>query len=196
MELGNEIFGHSRGEHEIDRNVYGPLFSILRDLIDHEQCDFKINELFEYREYCWCDNQDCPQCGSLEESNFYFKPTGLKIRWYKYPMRDAYSNQSLDPESFRTMVQQCVDYLIEHDVKIRKIFESPEPDSASIISQEFQRDLAKIRLNSVNPKHASKYTILFDESSHATLTSICSVTTSQLASEKRLLDTDQEDGVR
>ena len=163
MELGNEIFGHSRVEYEIDRSIYGPLFRILRDLLEHEHCDFKINELFEYRDYCWCDKDDCPQCGSLEQPNFHFKPTGLKIRWYKYPMRDAYSNMVLEPASFEAMVQECVDYLVKHDPKITALFTAP----TEVSDESYKRIWDKIRLNSTYKATALPHTPLFLQAAHS-----------------------------
>ena len=39
--------------------------------------------------------------------NFEHKPTGLKIAWYKYPMRDAYSNQNVDIDEFKRILDDC-----------------------------------------------------------------------------------------
>lgn len=42
------------------------------------------------------------------ETNFYYKPTGLKIEWYKYPLRSAYSNQVLDRNILEAVLKDCV----------------------------------------------------------------------------------------
>lgn len=41
------------------------------------------------------------------ETNFYYKPTGLKIVWYKYPLRSAVSNQELDEKTLRAIMYHC-----------------------------------------------------------------------------------------
>ena len=48
-----------------------------------------------------------PKC-DLKRPNFLFKPTGLRIEWYKYPLRDAYSNQEITVENFRGIIAQCI----------------------------------------------------------------------------------------
>ena len=96
MELGNMLFGNSRGEYQVEpREDYQDVFCDFLKAID---CDFEgwnhrisgnktETSKFIVRPYYWGENE--------EESalpNFVYKPTGLEIRWYKYPMRDAYSN--------------------------------------------------------------------------------------------------------
>ena len=39
--------------------------------------------------------------------NFVYKPTGLEISWYKYPMRDAYSNQDVSVVEFAKILEDC-----------------------------------------------------------------------------------------
>ena len=39
--------------------------------------------------------------------NFEFKPTGLQIKWYKYPMRDAYSNMDISVEEMKYILAGC-----------------------------------------------------------------------------------------
>lgn len=42
------------------------------------------------------------------ETNFYYKPTGLKIEWYKYALRSAYSNQPIEGEIIALILEDCV----------------------------------------------------------------------------------------
>ena len=42
------------------------------------------------------------------ETNFYYKPTSLKIEWYKYALRSAYSNQVLDEDVVKSILEDCV----------------------------------------------------------------------------------------
>lgn len=120
MELGNFIFGHSRGEFPIpDRMEYSgylkPLFEALNPFGNYYNygMDFE-NDVFEMHPYCWCDSEKCAQCGSTgEEANLLFKPTGFKLNWYKYAMRDAYTNQEVNPQMFQDIVAQCIESLKE-----------------------------------------------------------------------------------
>ena len=48
-----------------------------------------------------------PDCGVVKP-NFLFKPTGYELRWYKYPLRDSYSNMKLNPQEFREMIDACI----------------------------------------------------------------------------------------
>lgn len=40
----------------------------------------------------------------LERPNFWHKPTGLKLMWYKYPLRSAYSNRKVDQRELLNLV--------------------------------------------------------------------------------------------
>ena len=44
------------------------------------------NDVFEMRCYCWCGAKGCPP-------NFFYKPTGLIITWYKHAGRGITANQ-------------------------------------------------------------------------------------------------------
>jgi hypothetical protein len=44
--------------------------------------DFE-NDVFMMHEFCWCDQKDCDWC-SHNKPNFIYKPTNVKIWWYKW----------------------------------------------------------------------------------------------------------------
>jgi hypothetical protein len=44
----------------------------------------------------------------LLKPNFLFKPTGFEISWYKYPLRDSWSNHRIAFDDFRAMIDQCI----------------------------------------------------------------------------------------
>lgn len=46
---------------------------------------------------------DCYNC-SDRVVNFWYKPTNLKIYWYKYPFRSAYSNQIIDEKYLKSIL--------------------------------------------------------------------------------------------
>lgn len=51
---------------------------------------------------------DCYNC-SDRIVNFWYKPTNLKIYWYKYPMRSAYANQKINYNYLRAVLDNCKD---------------------------------------------------------------------------------------
>jgi hypothetical protein len=78
------------------------------------------NETFSTFPYYWgdctcdsCEENDyaCePSCLSMRP-NFYFKPTDLKITWYKYILRGGETNQSIDLSDFKIIIDRCIDSL-------------------------------------------------------------------------------------
>lgn len=123
MELGNLLFGHSRGPHPIDRS--SPAADLLSDMLaelgvdgygrrmDDPRLHGPVPDrvlldtdrgvdvrdpgsgrvLARIRAYWWGDPDD-PEA-SLP--NLEVPDAGLAIRWYKYWPRDAYANVPLDP---------------------------------------------------------------------------------------------------
>ena len=45
----------------------------------------------------------------LVKSNFLYKPTGFSIDWYKYPLRDSYTNQRITLEGFKIIIDKCIE---------------------------------------------------------------------------------------
>ena len=126
----------SRVLNEINIDVYGSFEGEVPDNIkdDYKETFEKggyENDTFYIRPYNWngISYEDC-SCGlddkldELElskykhgfhskdcvawETNFYYKPTDLKIEWYKYPLRSAYSNQTLKREVLEAILKDCV----------------------------------------------------------------------------------------
>ena len=117
MELGNLMFGNSRGAYHVEpRMEYQDTFyeflsnniwdgyALRTDGADNPY-HFE-NDTFIVRAYYWGDDETI-----AELPNFVYKPTGLEISWYKYPMRDAYSNQDVDIEAFKQILKACQDSL-------------------------------------------------------------------------------------
>ena len=113
MELGNMMFGNSRGAYHVEpREEYQDAFcdflyangwdghAIRGDGFD-AQYEYE-NDTFVIRAYYWGDDE-----AKAELPNFVYKPTGLEICWYKYPMRDAYSNQDVSIEDFKEILKEC-----------------------------------------------------------------------------------------
>src|SRR3989304_583 len=152
MELGNAVFGNSRGESYIDRDRFQDLFCNLMerygmcDKNEHEPTCYQI-ELGKIKEkhpekayttygfyeteavtdllkkhnlpkqgcavHCDCSYEkrwqeflesrggyhrvDC----EVIQPNFLYKPANLSIMWYKYPLRDSYSNRPFTEEELK-----------------------------------------------------------------------------------------------
>ena len=119
IELGNLLFGHSRGKFLVPRNedYQGAFLNFLErsgfdaggnidnphleDFCNDETNCFE-NDIFILRPYYWGDDEEM-----CELPNFVYKPTGFEMRWYKYPLRDTYANQDLTPIDFWFMLAEC-----------------------------------------------------------------------------------------
>ena len=69
------------------------------------------NDTFIVKPYDWSDNDD-------NAWHFYHKPSGLKVQWYKYPLRSPYSNMEITHEQWRDVLVDCYNsthHLIEYD---------------------------------------------------------------------------------
>ena len=113
MELGNIAFGHSRGLYEVKRNMgYEETLNKLFHFLKCSSYGIHFeNEIFEMHPYCWCEQDNCLQCGTGEQVNFWYKPDNLKIRWYKYSLRDSYSNKKFNLKYFNDIIEKCINSL-------------------------------------------------------------------------------------
>lgn len=110
MELGNMIFGHSRGECQVDRDRWTEFFHGLLEQMgvdiygySEDDCAGLLNVIVRpyYWGDCTCgavDDEECrPEC-QLMLPNFEVPRLGFKMSWYKYAIRDAYSNMEMTEE--------------------------------------------------------------------------------------------------
>ena len=81
------------------------------------------NDTFIVRPYCW--EYDC--WGDFDEIelkydeqyihdnswHFYHKPSGLKVSWYKYPLRSPEANMEIDNVQFYAVLQDCMNSVPE-----------------------------------------------------------------------------------
>ena len=119
-ELGNLLFGNSRGEYRLERERNQDVFNNFlydngfdgyghyQDEVEANERGGYTNETFEINPYYWGENED-----EANKPNFIFKPTGLQISWYKYPLRDSYSSEPLTTEQLRKILADCAKSL--HD---------------------------------------------------------------------------------
>lgn len=92
--------------YDVPRYINQELFNnILLDIVEDEfdnQCEDIINDTFELRHYDW-DADDWPN----EKPNFYHKPSGYKLWWYKYPLRSAEANMKISIKQFTDILYDC-----------------------------------------------------------------------------------------
>jgi hypothetical protein len=67
-------------------------------------CDCGRDEILDK---WYAENGHDPDCPIIRP-NFLYKPTGLEIQWYKYPMRDAYANKPISPKEFAKIIDECI----------------------------------------------------------------------------------------
>jgi len=121
MELGNMFFGNSRGAYEVDRGLKDDFCKLFNDMDidcygvyegeDDAHCNHRggyENEVFITRPYWWGDD-DSPKA---DLPNFEYKPTGFKMNWYKYALRDAYMNQELSFDEIKEILVKCKESMI------------------------------------------------------------------------------------
>ena len=120
MELGNLIFGNSRGEFPVERgdwqkcfckfiediglDSYGYVPAWASDSLKKHQTargGFE-NDVFIINPYYWGDDDT-----EKVKPNFIFKKTGYTLDWYKYPLRDSYANQDISFAEFKEMLEEC-----------------------------------------------------------------------------------------
>ena len=134
MEMGNYVFGNSRGEYEVNRNWQEAFCNFLREcgfegygFVEHERlAPFKVtiqgteeedgatqfeNDIFVVLPYYWGDDDEIKK-----RPNFVYKPTGFEMNWYKYPLRDSYMNQPISFGELEEMMEHCFQS-VSHDPK-------------------------------------------------------------------------------
>lgn len=112
MELGNLLFGNSRGNYQIDRTLYSDMFHSFLENNGFDTYGYHKNtkdgvfenNVFIVRPYYWGDDETI-----AELPNFEFKPENIQISWYKYPLRDAYCSHDISPEQLKTILDICAE---------------------------------------------------------------------------------------
>lgn len=73
--------------------------------------------------------------------NFFYKPEGIEIRWYKYPLRDAYSNTLLTKEKLWEIFEMC----IESIYRIRQSGAASSPDKTGNFAKRAVESTCRIQ---------------------------------------------------
>ena len=111
IEIGNLLFGHSRGSYAFpDRDIvdsdewlallcalgtdfYG--YVVWDDPHETKRGGYDDGTIC-INPYYWGDDDD-----EAAKPNFLDRSIGLEIRWYKYPFRDAYMNWKMSAEEVK-----------------------------------------------------------------------------------------------
>ncbi len=126
MGLENLLFGNSRGDFKVDKRLQGLFVSALNEAGFDEfgfcktwrsdtPAPTPYNEQatathhFVIQPYVW-DNLE--QAAMVP--NFLDRTTGLKLRWYEYPLRDAYANYDLTEEMLIPILERLIEECREH----------------------------------------------------------------------------------
>ena len=68
------------------------------------------NDTFAIAPFSWDDEDiDDDNNGNNIFPNFWYKPIGLKIWWYKYPFRASEMNQDVTEDDILSIFQKCID---------------------------------------------------------------------------------------
>lgn len=60
------------------------------------------NETFLINPFYWGEDESIQ-----DEPNFIFKPLNIQIEWYKYPLRNAYSNKKITYGDMKRILATC-----------------------------------------------------------------------------------------
>lgn len=113
-ELGNILFGNSRGEYSVNRELIEPIFwdcfgryfdAYMYFKGDDEHITDRggyENDVFKVNPYYWGDEDKI-----ADEPNFVYKPENIEIFWYKYPFRDSYSNINITAAKASEIFSKC-----------------------------------------------------------------------------------------
>ena len=106
-------------KREVNQEIF---YYILGNVYEEmERTSFSMdNDTFYMQMYNWLDEED-------NTPNFYHKPSGFKLWWYKYPLRGVRSNMSLTSEQFRNILYDCRNSLSNYSkYEIYKWWESKD----------------------------------------------------------------------
>ena len=119
-ELMHVISGTYQGQHHVSREDCAKVWSEFAEKAKLDMYGFYegkkagllngrgsiTNDIFEINPYYWNDDDE-----EAEKPNFWYKPTDLKIYWYKYPLRDTWANQEITAESLKKVLEHCLQSL-------------------------------------------------------------------------------------
>ena len=121
MELGNKLFGNSRGDFKVDRGLeelflaalaqagfdrYGRCRTWKSETPPPPSCNGEATNTHHFLVQPYVDDD---LDNATLSPNFVDRVTGLKLRWYKYPLRDSYANYDLSREMLEPILERLVE---------------------------------------------------------------------------------------
>lgn len=92
-----------RSTNEVLWNYTMVLKSKWEDILGNNGHDYE-NDTFMVRSYDWGLDDEA---NKKNEYHFWHKPSGFKLQWYKYPLRDPYVNMDISHEQFLDVLRDC-----------------------------------------------------------------------------------------
>ena len=92
-----------RSTNEVLWNYTMILKSKGKDTLGMNGNDYE-NDTFMVRSYDWGLDDEADK---RNEYHFWHKPSGFKLQWYKYPLRDPYVNMNISHEQFLDVLRDC-----------------------------------------------------------------------------------------
>ena len=92
-----------RSTNEVLWNYTMVLESKWEDVLGNNGHDYE-NDTFMVRSYDWGLDDEA---NKKNEYHFWHKPSGFKLQWYKYPLRDPYVNMDITHEQFLDILRDC-----------------------------------------------------------------------------------------
>ena len=93
-----------RSTNEVLWNYTMVLKSKWEDILGNNGHDYE-NDTFMVRSYDWGLDDESD---AKNEYHFWHKPSGFKLQWYKYPLRDSYVNMDISHEQFLDILRDCM----------------------------------------------------------------------------------------
>ena len=93
-----------RSTNEVLWNYTMVLKSKWEDILGNNGHDYE-NDTFMVRSYDWGLDDEADK---RNEYHFWHKPSGFKLQWYKYPLRDPYVNMYITHEQFLDILRDCM----------------------------------------------------------------------------------------
>ena len=93
-----------RSINEVLWNYTMVLKSKWEDILGNNGHDYE-NDTFMVRSYDWGLDDEADK---RNEYHFWHKPSGFKLQWYKYPLRDPYVNMDISHEQFLDILRDCM----------------------------------------------------------------------------------------
>ena len=93
-----------RSTNEVLWNYTMVLKSKWEDILGNNGHDYE-NDTFMVRSYDWGLDDEADK---RNEYHFWHKPSGFKLQWYKYPLRDPYVNMDISHEQFLDILRDCM----------------------------------------------------------------------------------------